>query len=171
VRVATITYSVILVGAFLWCGALVLPPLLLASGWYVSAGALYQFFQPICHQLPDRSFSIAGYPLAVCIRCSAIYFGFLAGSLVFPLIVSWGERLGQYRIILCAVTLPMVLDVALDISGLHGSTDASRLYTGALFGVILPFFILPVARDAVQELVSPSKTHLPSEATKGTTHA
>src|SRR5262249_2651061 len=31
-----------------------------------------------CHQQPARSWHVAGEPLAVCIRCTSIYFGFLA---------------------------------------------------------------------------------------------
>jgi uncharacterized membrane protein len=171
VRVATITYLVILAGALLWCGALIAPPLLIAQGWYVTGAALYQFFHPICHQLPERSLHLAGYPLAVCMRCSSIYFAFLAGVIALPLFGRWQDRIGNSRALLFASLIPMILDVGLDFAGIHASSEMTRILTGALFGAIIPFFIVPVARNAVRELLSPSPTSLPSDTTKGTTHA
>lgn len=56
--------------AALWCGAILADPLRDLPG-------VHAFFSLICHQNPDRSWSIFGEPLAVCIRCTSIYAGFL----------------------------------------------------------------------------------------------
>src|SRR5262249_10368205 len=45
--------------------------------------AVYAFFSLICHQNPARSWELFGNPLAVCIRCASIYFGFF-GALLLP---------------------------------------------------------------------------------------
>jgi uncharacterized membrane protein len=39
-------------------------------GWFV-----YRFAAAVCHQLPDRSFSIGGVHMPVCARCAGLYFG------------------------------------------------------------------------------------------------
>jgi uncharacterized membrane protein len=59
------------VGAAVWCAAIVAAPLFHLT-------FIYDFFSLICHQQPARSWQLFGEPLAVCIRCSSIYFGFLA---------------------------------------------------------------------------------------------
>jgi uncharacterized membrane protein len=59
------------VGAAVWCAAIVAAPLFHLT-------FIYDFFSLICHQQPSRSWNLYGEPLAVCIRCSSIYFGFLA---------------------------------------------------------------------------------------------
>ena len=62
-------------GAAIWCAAIVAAPLL-------DLHRVYDFFSAICHQNPDRSWSLAGEPLGVCIRCASIYFGFLGALAV-----------------------------------------------------------------------------------------
>lgn len=59
-------------GAAVWCLLIVAAPLF-DLHW------VYQFFAFICHQDPIRSWSLGSEPLAVCIRCTSIYFGFLVG--------------------------------------------------------------------------------------------
>jgi uncharacterized membrane protein len=57
-------------GTTLWCAAIVAAPIF-------SISAIYAFFSLICHQAPERTWFLLDHPLPVCIRCSAIYFGFL----------------------------------------------------------------------------------------------
>jgi uncharacterized membrane protein len=65
----------VLIGAGLWCSAIVL-----AAIFHVEP--VYAFFAAICHQDPARSWFISGAPLPVCIRCTSIYFGFFAALLL-----------------------------------------------------------------------------------------
>jgi hypothetical protein len=67
--------SLLILGATLWCLAIVAAPIFQLT-------PIYAVFSAICHQLPARSWHIHGEALAVCIRCAAIYFGFLAGLLI-----------------------------------------------------------------------------------------
>jgi uncharacterized membrane protein len=66
--------SLLILGATIWCLAIVAAPIFHLT-------PIYAVFSAICHQLPARSWHIHGESLAACIRCTAIYFGFLAGLL------------------------------------------------------------------------------------------
>lgn len=64
--------SLLILGTTIWCLSIVAAPIF-------NLTPIYVFFSAICHQLPARSWHIHGEPLAACIRCTAIYVGFLAG--------------------------------------------------------------------------------------------
>lgn len=49
-----------------------------------AASLLHEFFAPVCHQIAERSFHLAGHPLAVCHRCFGFYVGFTLGLAVLP---------------------------------------------------------------------------------------
>jgi hypothetical protein len=46
----------------------------------------------------------------------------------------------------------MALDVFAGLLGIHEVTNATRTFTGAMFGLLLPFIIIPVATEAVRQL-------------------
>ena len=147
------TYAVILVGSAIWCGTIILAPFLAASSSPLS-GFVYQFFHPICHQLPERSFYLWGEKLAVCSRCSSIYFGFLFVAVLYPFIRSVSNPIVPHRNWLLLTLLPMLIDVSLEFFNLHNSTFVTRTITGAVFGGIVPFYVLPAAIEALQQLCS-----------------
>jgi len=66
--------AALLLGTTVWCLGIVAAPLFHLT-------PIYLFFSAVCHQLPARSWHIHGEALAVCIRCTANYYGFLAGLL------------------------------------------------------------------------------------------
>ena len=172
-KTSTATYLAILAGATLWCLTIVLSPLLLSAGggWTDVGKILHSAFHSICHQLADRSLHIDGEPLAVCIRCSAIYFGFLVGTILYVPASSLRISLVDNRAILLASVVPMVVDVILDSIGIHASTPVTRLVTGSVFGLVVPFDIIPTAQSAVQELLAASRSITPSDTRKGPLHA
>jgi len=65
----------VVLGAALWCLAIVAAPIF-------HINTIYSFFSVICHQDPERSWQIGAGTLPVCVRCTAIYFGFLLGALL-----------------------------------------------------------------------------------------
>lgn len=149
-----VTYGVILVGAMLWCAAVVMAPVLSVSQAFGGAGRLvYEFFSHICHQMDGRSFHIAGAKLGVCSRCTSIYFGFLAGSLLYPTLRSVRHPMVPRRWVLLAAVIPMLLDVLSGMIGVHEITITTRAITGSIAGVFLPFVVIPVAIEAVREIV------------------
>jgi uncharacterized membrane protein len=151
------TYLVILSGSLAWCAAILLAPHL-ATASAPFAEFLYRGFHHICHQLPERSFHLLGEKLAACSRCSSIYFAFLLGVVIYPLLQHSITPLLQHsRGILVAALLPMLIDVALEFLGIHESTYATRTITGIIFGIVIPFFVLPAAIEGVQQLVAPKR--------------
>ena len=171
-RFARVTYLVIAAGAALWCIMILLPALLKAAGG--SSGQAGQIvaalFRPLCHQLDERSFHLFGVPLAVCSRCSSIYFGFLAGTLAYPLIRNLQTPVMPGRVFLAALVLPMLVDVGSGMIGLYEVSNATRAVTGGWFGILAPFLLIPGATEAVDQLLGTSPTSTIHSA-KGRTHA
>lgn len=56
----------------------------------VAQAFLYAAGSVVCHQIPERSFHLAGVQLPVCARCTGLYLGGLAGVAVW---MSLGQRL------------------------------------------------------------------------------
>jgi len=150
------TYGMILAGALLWCGAIVLAPALTAWGATPSwvSSLLYRFFDPICHQIDGRSFHLFGFPLAVCSRCSSIYFAFLAGTLLYPLFYSIEQPGTPSRTLLFLVLAPMIFDAGAGFLGLYEASFLTRTLTGALVGIVLPLYIIPAAIEGANQLFS-----------------
>ena len=120
---------VLLVGA-------VLPP-------FVGPGAelaLRTAFHPLCHQLPSRSFSVAGTLLAVCHRCTGIYLGFVAGALLLPPLRDRARGWARHdRWVLLAAVLPATLDWGGDVVGWWSNTVGARVATGLWLGLLVGF--------------------------------
>ena len=148
------TYFTILAGATLWCLGLIAAPVLVSyfgslaffSHW------MYSFYHTVCHQLDGRSFHVLGEPLVVCSRCASIYFAFLVGTLLYPSLRSMKNPTIPSRGWLIAAIAPMALDVFAGLLGIHEVTNVTRTITGATFGILLPFVIIPAAIEAVQQL-------------------
>jgi len=157
-RYSRTTYLGILLGTVTWCSAIVLAPVLAAQGGMVALPAefIYRLFHPICHQLQERSFTLLDQPFAACVRCSTIYFAFLAGALLYPVLRKIERPVMPSRVLLLAFALPMLID-AFPI-GLYEVTHLTRMITGGLFGFGLPFFILPAAIEAVQQMFATPST-------------
>ena len=157
------TYVVVLAGALLWCGAIVLAPILavLPEPFAAVGNAMYGLFSPVCHQIEERSFEVLGLPLAVCTRCTAVYGGFLAGVLLYPLVRSVDHPVYPPRWITALAVFPMLVDVVMGWTGIHPVSGATRVFTGAFFGLIVPFVVLPALGEAVQEFVASHRRPIP----------
>lgn len=153
-------YLVFLILVVVWCSLILAAPLLQSFSETTQpvASVVYRFFSRICHQLDERSFLLAGEKWAVCIRCSAIYFAFLIGLCCYPFFKRFDNRAIPSLSWLVAATVPMLIDVGFSVMGIHESTSATRLITGAVFGVVLPLFILPLLVDAITKLSHRSST-------------
>jgi len=119
-----------------WCSAIVAAPLLaIAGGVFLEISAvLYKFFGVVCHQIDSRSFHIGEHPFGVCIRCSAIYFGFLFGIMLLRLNKKLSPQKFSTRIFLTVISLPMFIDVVLAFTPWYESSTITRLITGGVFG-------------------------------------
>jgi len=136
-------YSLLMLIAVMWLGVIFLPPWLAATGHSFSAISLYRGLSGICHQIPERSFSWLGSPLAVCARCTGIYFGFVIGLMLYPFCRRVNDLTIPALVWLPVAALPMLVDVCGDYIGLFKNTFFSRTATGLLVGIVAAFFLLP----------------------------
>ena len=99
------------------------------------ADALMAAFDPVCHQLFDRSPHVEGTSFAVCHRCFGAYAGLAAGSLLFT--ASRGRSLIAWApfLLLVLATVPGFVDWAGEVVGIWTNTPLSRVMTGGWFGV------------------------------------
>jgi uncharacterized membrane protein len=125
-------------------------PLAEASGHTALGWFLYRVFAPLCHQIAERSFYVAGHPLAVCARCFGAYAGFTACLLLYPLVRSLRRTDAPRRGWLVVIALPCVVDFLINFTGLAHNTHASRALTGAWLGAGAVFFVAPGLIDAAQ---------------------
>ena len=144
-------YRVFVVLVAAWCAGILLAPLLVTAAPGVSS-LLYLWYEPVCHQIDARSFHLFGAKLAVCARCSSLYFGFLFSVLMYPLVRQVVGDSVPHRAWVVLAVVPMIIDVVLNVTGIHFSTLFTRSVSGALFGLILPLYLIPVLTEAVTQL-------------------
>ena len=135
-------YFFTIIGTLVWIGAIFLAPYL-KNHSYPLHHVIYAAFSPICHQIESRCFVLFEHPLAVCTRCLGIYFGFLAGSLAYPLIRGFKQiTLPRTRTFLL-VSAPICIDAAANFTGLWSTGGWVRFLVGAIWGLILPYYFIP----------------------------
>jgi uncharacterized membrane protein len=122
---------------------IVAAPLALTRGHTGFASAIYSSFSYVCHQMPERSFHLAGHQFAVCSRCTGLYAGFAAAVLVYPLVRSL-KRTDTPRVIwLILATVPLLADFSLSYFGIWQNNHLTRFLTGALLGAVAALFVVP----------------------------
>ncbi len=149
-------YMLILAGAVLLMTTIFMAPFLKSKLPFVS-DLLYAVYSPLCHQNPSRCFVFFGYPLAVCTRCLGIYAGFLLGTCFYPLFRNLRIQSLPRREVLIALSLPIVIDATGNLILLWMTNEWIRLFTGVLWGSILPFFLIPGLIDMVLNKISSAK--------------
>lgn len=136
-------WTVVATSALLMTVLITGAPLAKANGLTALSFIIYQAFSYVCHQLPERSFFIAGYPLAVCARCTGVYLGFTVGVMSYPLIYSLRRTQVPERKWLFIAATPLAIDFGLGLMGIWENTHWSRFSTGALIGGAAVFFVMP----------------------------
>lgn len=82
-----------------------------------------------CHRKIDRSFSIWGYTMPLCARCTGILMGFYMGLVLEILAVSFSILLSMLFL------LPLIVDGVTQMIHLRKSNNLLRFATGFLFGI------------------------------------
>lgn len=126
-----------------WTAAILAAPLLAAHEMTNISGPIYYFFSHLCHQIPDRSFHLLGHQFAVCSRCSGVYFGLLAGVLLYPLLQKLEEIEPLPRVWLFLALIPIGTDWSLGVMGIWENTHLSRFATGLILGIACAIYIIP----------------------------
>jgi uncharacterized membrane protein len=107
------------------------------------AKSIYGGFAVLCHQIPERSYFIAGHKFAVCSRCTGLYAGFALTLLFYPLLRSLRATDWPPPVWLVLSAVPMALDFGLTFLGIWENTHTSRLLTGLLLGSVSVFYVMP----------------------------
>jgi len=158
-RYQKVIYIIILAVSLLWCGAILIAPF-----WHDSPGIqgtiseyTYSFFSKSCHQIDDRSLHLGQYKLGMCSRCTFIYFAFLLGVITYPFI----RKLNNFDLpplYFLAIGAGLVaVDAGLNLFDVVQSSFVSREITGAILGIILPFYIIPGTIRVFYEFYTPQK--------------
>jgi uncharacterized membrane protein len=140
-------WSIVASGSLAVLALIVGAPLAMASGHALLSQSIYQAFSYVCHQIPDRSFFIAGHQFAVCARCTGIYAGFTAATLFYPLVKSLRQFETPARKWLFVAAAPLAIDFSLTFFGIWNNTHFSRFATGALLGAVAVFYVMPGLLD------------------------
>ena len=140
---ATVTWAITATIALALVAMIVGAPLAQANGPVPFASAIYKVFSFVCHQIPERSFHLAGHQFAVCLRCTGLYTGFAFAALVYPLTRSLIRTDTPRRRWLILAAVPLLIDFSLTYFGVWSNTHLTRFSTGALLGAVSVFYVMP----------------------------
>lgn len=119
----------------------------------------------VCHRIPERSFLLAGRQLPLCARCSGTYLAALAGvgaliarrrsrAAVLPQ-GRWLAVLGLFLLVWAVDGVNSFLGFFAGAPQLYPPNNTLRLITGALEGLAIAAFLLPVLNLALWAKTSP----------------
>lgn len=133
-----------------------LAPILDATGFHLPARIIFIIYRPTCHQLPERSFWIAGHQVAICARCSSSYISFWVVGMIYTL---WAairpHRVPAWKSpplwVIGVAAIPMGLDGITQLFGFRASTNLLRAITGSLVGATAAAVIYPYMHSGFRQ--------------------
>lgn len=149
----------------LYVGLPVLAPLLMAHGQRGLSKVIYFVYRFVCHQMPSRSFFIAGYQMALCQRDMAIYGSMFLAGLAYSLVRGRVRPLPIWAFVL--LLTPLAVDGTIQVLGLLESTPLRRLITGGLFGLACVWLAFPYLEEGFQEIREEATGQLKKAYRKG----
>jgi len=154
-----VAWLLVALGA-VWVGAIVFAPIGIASpsgAARVCALATYAAGSFVCHQIPARSFHLAGQPFAVCGRCTGLYMSALAGGLAA--LVMWRRLPIADRWLLAMAAVPTALSWTLEHAGLAAQSNVLRAAAALPLGFAGAWVVIGLL---VEKRKTPSSYKLPS---------
>lgn len=127
--------------AFILASMPVIIPFIASQGFESAAAWLYTTFGLICHQMPERSFTLFGEQMALCHRMSTIYVTSFIGGITYAFVRDRLPPLSFRMLIL--LSTPMAIDGFTQLFGLRESVWELRMITGSLFAIGAMWFALP----------------------------
>ena len=141
--------------AAVWVAAIVAAPVAIHGPSTVvsrGAAAVYLAASLVCHQRPERSFSLQGRPLAVCARCAALYVAALAGGVCALLLGIAAPEAAGARLLLALAALPTLATWSIEHAGIAPLSNVIRalaaLPLGFAAGALVIGILLADARPA-----------------------
>ncbi|MBR2069451.1 MAG: DUF2085 domain-containing protein [Candidatus Gastranaerophilales bacterium] len=130
-----------LYSAFFFLGSL-LAPIMAYMKQYDFSALLTSLYMYSCHQQPDRSFWIFGYPMALCSRCFGFYFGVIVFG-IFELLNKLKISLKTFIILLIITVIDIIINYGLPQR--YNTGNITRFVVGMIMGllfvVILSFLL------------------------------
>lgn len=118
---------------FLWClGILWEIVIHFFPNLIVALPFLKYNYSLVCHQEPEKLFSIGNYKTLVCSRCTGIYFGALFSSMIA--LTGFIKKVNTKLLLLSSI--PMFIDVILYSFGFYTYSKTIALFTGLLLGSV-----------------------------------
>lgn len=151
-RLASIVWIAVAAISLAIVGLIIAAPLAQARGNSQFAAPIYKAFSFVCHQIPERSFHLAGNKFGVCSRCTGLYSGFAVAVLAYPFTRSLKNTATPSIVWLILAALPLAIDFSLGYFNIWANTHASRFATGALFSATTVFYIVPGLIDIAGKL-------------------
>ena len=142
-RIYIVVWSFLASVAALIFIATVAAPVAVARGHTGFSEVIYNAFSYLCHQLPERSFHLAGHPFAVCSRCTGLYAGFAFATLALPLLRPLKRTDTPHVIWLLLSAVPLAIDFGLTYFEIWENNHFTRVTTGALFGAVTALYVVP----------------------------
>ena len=143
-------YLLFLLAVSLWLGVIFLAPHWRQIGW-TGTPFVYFFFDAICHQLPERTFFLAGHPLPVCHRCLGVYVGFWFGLAILPLLPSLARFLLEKPRRMVFFFFPMAIDLSLE------NSPTSRFGSGLMAAFPTALFAWVALQQLLNRVVNSRK--------------
>ncbi|HEX9368596.1 MAG TPA: DUF2085 domain-containing protein [Vicinamibacterales bacterium] len=134
----------LVVASGLWVMAVMFAPLAIASRQPVlslAAAGVYSAGARVCHQRPDRCFSIHGRPMPVCARCTGLYF---SAAIAAPLALFWASRLSsrRARLVAAMAALPTLVTWGTEIAGLAHPSNTTRAIAALPLGFAAAWLVI-----------------------------
>jgi Predicted membrane protein (DUF2085) len=121
--------------AVIWVAAIFAAPVLFGHGPMFLVLLIYRAGSLVCHQLPDRSFHLAGVQLPVCARCTGLYVSGAVGACIA--LTGSPSTVDRIRWSLAIAAAPTLLSVAVEGAGFAHPSGLWR----ACFGLPLGAFV------------------------------
>jgi uncharacterized membrane protein len=124
-------------------------------------------FKLLCHGIPHRCLTIFDTPMPICARCVGIYCGFLAGLVLFVIVIKTADSrqrtadphprlLSAVRCLLSIAVIPILVDGGTQAIGLRESTNPLRLATGLTVGAAFGLWVLVSIETRARQRFAPS---------------
>ncbi len=110
-----------------------LAPILAYLKYYELSAVLTSTYMFSCHQQPDRSFWLLGYPLALCCRCYGFYLGVIITS-----VLAFFNKLKINLNIFLLIFVLCIIDIIINyVTGPRMNTgNITRFIMGLLMGLL-----------------------------------
>jgi uncharacterized membrane protein len=135
----------LIVASVLWVAALAAAPLALGSRHAAIAApaiVVYEAAGLLCHQRPERSFTIAGRQLPVCARCTGLYVAAMVGALAAIVSPVRRHRAGSARLLLAVVALPTAVSWGIERAGLAHVSNMTRATLAVPLGMAAGWLVV-----------------------------